>query len=52
MVIDLLDIEDMWTVITQKFDDVYPGLLLDIMKKDILNEDRFVCACMCMCTCV
>ncbi|KAL5457164.1 hypothetical protein EMCRGX_G034406 [Ephydatia muelleri] len=34
VVIDLLDIEDMWTVITQKFDDVYPGLLLDIMKKD------------------
>ncbi|KAL5457168.1 hypothetical protein EMCRGX_G034412 [Ephydatia muelleri] len=41
VVIDLLDIEDMWTVITQKFDDVYPGLLLDIMKKDILNEDRY-----------
>lgn len=42
VVIDLLDIEDMWTVITQKFDDVYPGLLLDIMKKNILNEDRYI----------
>ena len=57
MVIDLLDIEDMWTVITQKFDDVYPGLLLDIMKKDrqvclCVHVCVRVCKCVYVCRCV
>lgn len=39
-VLDLLDIEDMWPVVEQKFDSVQKNLLPDLMSKVLLTEEK------------
>ena len=39
-VLDLLDIEDMWHVVEQKFDGVQKNLLSDLMSKELLKEEK------------
>ena len=40
MVLDLLDIEDMWPAMIEKFDEVQKGLLPSIMTREFIKEER------------
>ena len=39
-VLDLLNIEDMWPVVEQRFDMVQKSLLQSIMSKELLHEEK------------
>lgn len=40
VVLDLLDIEDMWPVVQHKFDVVQKDLLSNLMSKQLLKEEK------------
>lgn len=39
-VLDLLDIEDAWTALTVKFEDVKKGLLSDLLSKELMKDEK------------
>ena len=39
-VIDLMDIDDMWPAIEQRFDSVQKSLLSDLMSKDLMKGEK------------
>ena len=39
-VLDLLDIENAWTAMNVKFEDVKKGLLSDLMSKELMKDER------------
>jgi hypothetical protein len=39
-VLDLLDIEDSWTALKVKFEEVKKGLLCDLLSKELLKEEK------------
>ena len=40
IVLDLLDLEDMWHAVSQRFDLVQGNLLADLMSKKLLNDEK------------
>ena len=42
LVLDLLDIEDMWPVVVMKFEQVQQNLLPSLLNKDFLKEERWL----------
>ena len=38
--LDLLDIEDAWTSMNVKFDEVKKGLLPDLVSKELMKDEK------------
>ena len=51
LVLDLLDIEEMWPAVVAKFDQVQQDLLPAIMTKDFLKEKRYLYTCVVLVFC-
>ena len=42
LVLDLVDIEDMWPSVVRKFDDVQKDLMSSLLNKDFLKDEKYI----------